>query len=47
MRRWAVKDLDRALREALRAKLLHTLERGRIVMHTSVGLWNQLLSESR
>jgi nicotinate-nucleotide adenylyltransferase len=47
VRRWAVKDLDRALREALRAKLLHTLERGRIVMHTSVGLWNQLLSESR
>jgi nicotinate-nucleotide adenylyltransferase len=47
VRRWAVADLDRALRAALRAKLLHTLERGRIVMHTSVGLWNHLLSGSR
>lgn len=47
VRRWAVADLDRALREALRVKLLHALERGRMLMHTSVGLWNQLSSGSR
>ena len=42
VRRIAQTDLDGALREALRAKLLHLLERGRILMQTSVGLWNVL-----
>lgn len=42
VRRLALTDLDGALREALRAKLLHLLERGRILMHTSVDLWNVL-----
>ncbi len=43
VRRLAENHLDRALREALRAKMLHTLERGRVLMHTSVGLWNRLV----
>lgn len=42
VRRLARTDLDGALRAALRAKLLHLLERGRILMQTSVDLWNTM-----
>lgn len=42
VRRLARTDLDEALRASLRAKLLHLLERGRFLMHTSVDLWNAL-----